>query len=51
MKRMFQEGDLNAGTISCGQGVGLVKKIMPMKDIIESIIQEANDLRRRLAVL
>ena len=48
---MLQEGDLNAGTIFCGQGVGLVKKIMPLKDIIESIIQEANDLRRRLVVL
>lgn len=50
-KKMFQEGNVNAGTISCGQGIGLVKKIMPMKDIIESIIHEANDLRRKLAVL
>jgi NAD(P)H-dependent flavin oxidoreductase YrpB (nitropropane dioxygenase family) len=50
-KKMFQEGDLNAATISCGQGVGLVKKIMPMKDIIESIIHEADDLRKKLAAL
>jgi enoyl-[acyl-carrier protein] reductase II len=48
---MFQEGDLNAGTISCGQGVGLVKKIMPMKDIVENIIHEADDLRKKLAAL
>ena len=50
-KKMFQEGDLNAGTISCGQGVGLVNKIMPMKDIIESIIREADDLRKKVAAL
>jgi nitronate monooxygenase len=50
-KKMFQEGDLNAGTISCGQGVGLVKKIMPMKDIVENIIHEADDLRKKLAAL
>jgi nitronate monooxygenase len=30
-KRMFQEGDLNGGVIACGQGVGLVKKVMPIK--------------------
>jgi nitronate monooxygenase len=48
-KRMFQEGDLNAGVISCGQGVGLVKKIMPMKDIIEGIVHQAGELRQKLA--
>ncbi len=51
VEKMFQEGDLNAGTISCGQGVGLAKKIMPLKDIIENIIHEADDLRRKLAAL
>ncbi len=50
-QKMFQEGDLNAGTISCGQGVGLVKKVMPMKDIIGGIIQQAEHLRRKLAVM
>jgi NAD(P)H-dependent flavin oxidoreductase YrpB (nitropropane dioxygenase family) len=48
-KKMYEDGDLQAGVISCGQGIGLVKKIMPMKDIIETIIQEADDLRKRLA--
>jgi len=51
VEKMFQEGDLNAGTISCGQGVGLAKKIMPLKDIIENIIHEADDLRRKLEAL
>jgi len=50
-KRMIQDGDLNAGVLSCGQGVGLVKKIMPMKDIIEGIVHQAEELRQRLAVI
>ena len=49
-KRMYQEGDLNAGVISCGQGIGLVKRIMPMKDLIEGIVQQADGLRKKLAV-
>ncbi len=50
-KRMFQEGDLNAGVISCGQGVGLVKKVMPMKDIIEEIVHQADELRKKLSFI
>ena len=48
-KKMYQEGDLNAGVISCSQGVGLVKKVRPMKDIIEGIVQQADELRKKLA--
>jgi nitronate monooxygenase len=50
-KRMYQEGDLQAGTISCGQGIGLVKRIMPIKDIIEGIVSQAAALRQKLAVI
>jgi nitronate monooxygenase len=50
-RRMFQEGDLNAGVISCGQGVGLVKKVMPMKDIIEGIVNQADELRKKLSFI
>ena len=49
-KSMYQEGDLHAGVISCGQGIGLVKKILPMKDLIEGIIDQADALRKKLAV-
>jgi len=50
-RRMFQEGDLNAGVISCGQGVGLVKKIKPMKDIIEGMVYQAEELRKKLSFI
>jgi nitronate monooxygenase len=48
VRRMYQEGDIQAGVISCGQGVGLVKKVMPMKDIIEGIVYQADNLRKKL---
>jgi len=50
-RRMFQDGDLNAGVVSCGQGVGLVKKVMPMKDIIEGIVHQADELRKKLSFI
>jgi nitronate monooxygenase len=50
-KRMYEDGDLNAGVMSCGQGVGLVKKVRPMKDIIEGIVQQADDLRKKLSLI
>jgi nitronate monooxygenase len=50
-KRMFEEGDLQAGVISCGQGIGLVKKVMPMKDIIEGIVHQADELRKKLSLI
>ena len=48
VRRMYQEGDIQAGVISCGQGIGLVKKVMPMKDIIEGIVHQADHLRKKL---
>lgn len=50
-RRMYREGDIQAGVMSCGQGVGLVKKIRPMKDIIEGIVSQAAELRQNLAVI
>jgi len=47
-KRMYQQGDVNAGIMSCGQGVGLVGKVRPMKDIIEEIMHQADEVRHRL---
>lgn len=38
---MFQKGDLAKGTISCGQGIGMVNEIKPIKNIVDDIISEA----------
>jgi nitronate monooxygenase len=50
-KKMYQEGDIQGGVMSCGQGVGLVKKIRPMKEIIEEIVFQAAQIRQNLAVI
>jgi NAD(P)H-dependent flavin oxidoreductase YrpB (nitropropane dioxygenase family) len=48
-KKMYEGGDIQGGIISCGQGIGLVKKVMPMKEIIEKIVNQADALRKKLA--
>jgi nitronate monooxygenase len=50
-RKMYLEGDLNAGVISCSQGVGLVKKVRPMKDIIEGIVEQADEIRKKISNL
>jgi len=48
---MYQEGNINAGVISCGQAIGSAKKIRPVKEIIEDIIFTADEMRKRLGAL
>lgn len=38
---MYQTGDIAKGTISCGQGVGMINEIKPLKNIVDDIIGEA----------
>lgn len=48
-KRMYREGDLDLGIISCGQGVGMVHDIPTVKNLFDRIMQEAVDVVRHLA--
>ncbi|MBU1712961.1 MAG: nitronate monooxygenase, partial [Proteobacteria bacterium] len=48
-RKMYQTGDLNAGSISISQGIGIPKKIMPVRDIIEEMIGQAQTIHRRMA--
>lgn len=48
-KRMYQEGDVDLGLISCGQGVGMARDIPTVKTLFDRIMQEAGDVVRRLA--
>ena len=47
--KMFETGDLNAGTVSCSQAIGLVKKVMPLEEILAQVMEEATAARDRLA--
>jgi hypothetical protein len=42
---MYETGDINAGTISVSQGTGLTKKIMPVKEIVLEMMEEATRIQ------
>jgi NAD(P)H-dependent flavin oxidoreductase YrpB (nitropropane dioxygenase family) len=44
-KRMIEDGDVNAGVISCSQSIGIVHEVEPVAKIIEDMIQEAASIR------
>ncbi|MFW9825039.1 MAG: NAD(P)H-dependent flavin oxidoreductase, partial [Candidatus Thorarchaeota archaeon] len=46
--KMYQEGDLDAGMVSCGQGIGLIKDIPTAKELLDRIMKEAEDVINRL---
>jgi NAD(P)H-dependent flavin oxidoreductase YrpB (nitropropane dioxygenase family) len=48
-KRMYDTGDVDAGILPCGQGVGLVHDIPTIKELFDRIVKEATELVRKLA--
>lgn len=48
-RKMYQEGDLDAGVISIGQGIGLIHEIPTIKDLFDRIMEQAEQTVRRLA--
>lgn len=42
-KQVYFEGDIDGGIWSCGQSVGLIKEVLPMKDLFKQISREANE--------
>lgn len=47
-KLMYDEGELSAGVISVGQGVGLIHDIPTVKELIDRIMKEANEIVQNL---
>jgi nitronate monooxygenase len=45
--KAFQEGDIDAGVIACGQVVGLIDTIKSVKEVIEEIVDGASQICRR----
>jgi nitronate monooxygenase len=50
-KKMYSTGDLEAGTVSCSQGISLAKRVMPLKDIVLEMVEGAREQQRRLAAM
>lgn len=47
-RELLEGGDLEKGTLACGQIVGAIREIPTAKEVIDSIISEATEIRRRL---
>jgi nitronate monooxygenase len=47
-KKVFGEGDIEAGIASCGQVVGLIDKVITVKEVIDSTISGAKEIMARL---
>jgi nitronate monooxygenase len=43
-KRMYEEGDLDAGIVSCGQGIGLCHDLPTVKQLFDRIIGQAKEV-------
>jgi NAD(P)H-dependent flavin oxidoreductase YrpB (nitropropane dioxygenase family) len=48
-QEMYRNGDLDIGIVSCGQGVGLIKEIPTVKELLDNIMSEAEEVIARLS--
>jgi NAD(P)H-dependent flavin oxidoreductase YrpB (nitropropane dioxygenase family) len=48
-KRMYDQGELDLGVISCGQSVGLAHDVPTVRELFERIVGEASDKVHQLA--
>jgi NADH:quinone reductase (non-electrogenic) len=47
-RRMYQTGDLQAGTISVSQAVGLIREVKPLRDIFVEMMDDAKRIHASL---
>ncbi len=50
-RQAYETGELDGGVWACGQIAGLVKKIMPVRDLFQSIMEEAESIRRQWGIV
>jgi len=48
-RKMYSEGDIDLGIISCGQGVGMARDIPTVRELLDRIMSEAAEISQRLA--
>ncbi len=48
-RKMYVEGEVDLGMISCGQGVGLAKDIPTIKELFDSIISDAAKISSQIS--
>ena len=47
-EKMYREGDIDLGVVACGQGVGLIKDIPTVQELLDRIMVEAEEVISRL---
>jgi nitronate monooxygenase len=47
-EKMYKEGDIDAGMVSCGQGVGLIKDIPTVEELLDRMMNEAEGVISKL---
>jgi NAD(P)H-dependent flavin oxidoreductase YrpB (nitropropane dioxygenase family) len=47
-EKMYREGDTDLGVVACGQGVGLIKDIPTIKELLDRIMSDAEEIISRL---
>ena len=50
-RKMYETGDLDAGTVSCSQSIGLMKRVMPAKEIVQEMMAEAEAVHARISAM
>ncbi len=45
---MIENGNVDSGILPCGQDIGLVTEIKPVKEVVEDIMRQAIDVQRRM---
>ena len=46
--KMYREGEIDVGMVSCGQGIGLIKDIPTAKELLDRIMEEAEAVINKL---
>jgi nitronate monooxygenase len=47
-KAAYERGDVDGGVFPCGQAAGLVKEVLPVRELFKRILQEAEEIEKRL---
>ena len=48
-EEMYKEGDIDHGVVACGQGVGLIKDVPTVKELLDRIMGEAEEIISKLS--
>jgi nitronate monooxygenase len=47
-KKMYDEGDLDEGILSCGQGICFAREILSIKELFEQMMSQAEEISNKL---